>query len=161
MSNRFVSEFLFQTFSIIVFFLFAGFFAIYIFNPELLDIVAESASVYPPLILLFIIYILTTINKVRRIRKKRLDEIEDADGESSFYDYKEIYVKDIDEMKNDLVALLAAMLIIAIAWVYNGKFDFPDVLQAVAAFVAVYLTKDIYFKKGIFGIGGKHYEDYE
>jgi hypothetical protein len=161
MSNRFVSEFLFQTFSIIIFFLFAGFFAIYIFNPELLNMISESASVYPPLLLLLIIYVLSTLGKVKKIRKKRLEKIENAEGESSYYDYKEIYVKDIDEMKNDLVALLTAMLVIAIAWVYKGEFDFPDVLQAVLAFTAVYVTKDIYFKKGIFGIGGKNYEDLE
>jgi hypothetical protein len=159
MSSRFVSEFLLQTFSIIIFFLFVGFFAIYIFNRELLDMITESARVYPPLLLLFIIYILTTLGKAKKIREKRLDKIEDAEGESSYYDYKEIYVKDIDEMKNDLVAIVTAMLIIVIAWVYKGKFDFPDVLQAVLAFTAVYVTKDIYFKKGIFGIGGKHFED--
>lgn len=112
----------------------------YLFRPELFQAIIMLLGVMAPLAFIFAIYALLTIKKIKRFRKE-------AEEDETFYEYFEIVVSRKDELKNDALALIAASSIIVIAKMINGHFDYADVWQAGIVFLAVYGTKEIYFKE--------------
>lgn len=112
----------------------------YLFRPELFQAILIMLGVMAPLAFIFAIYALLTIKKIKKFRKE-------SEEDDTYYDYFEIAVSKKDELKNDALALIAASAVIVAAKVINGHFDYADVWQAGIVFLAVYGTKEIYFKE--------------
>lgn len=96
---------------------------------------AEFIVFVAPIIILMSIAILVAKRDRRVIREKEIrDEVDN-----------QITISAYDELKHDLVAFSAAILILIIAKVFSSKVNTADVLQALVALIFIYLTKTIYF----------------
>lgn len=58
---------------------------------------------------------------------------------------QQITISAYDELKHDLAAFFAAIIILIIAKVFSAKVDIADILQASIALIFIYLVKSIYF----------------
>lgn len=57
----------------------------------------------------------------------------------------QITIHAYDELRHDLLAFAAAIIILLIGKVFSAKIELDDVLQALIALIFMYLVKTIYF----------------
>ena len=126
---------------------------IYIFFQEVFFSLLKSAGGLAPIFFAGALYLLITTKRIKKAKK----DIE-KNGSPRLKEYYCIYVSKQDEMKNDALAFLTALVVVVIAKEMSGDFNYSDIWQAGAAFLAVYLTKKIYFKKQ-FSFFGKNKEE--
>ena len=127
---------------------------LYVFRREIFDEILKAGGVIAPLVFLFISYALITARRVDGM-KKIMEEAEASSYEDAKKQYTTLFASQQDEMKNDGIAIFSAFAIVILAKIINNKIDYPDVLQALVAIIAVYSTKKIYFKDKFSWTGDK------
>lgn len=140
--KKFFSQLFAQIFQIVIIVIFIGAGVLYLFYPEKFMAIIKALGLLAPIGIIIAVYALLITKKIKKIKT------DIADGDINYNDNSiEIYVTKIDEIRNDLVALFAAILIITLAKFMNGYFDYSDIWQAIIAIIAVYITKKIYLKE--------------
>lgn len=139
--KKFFVQLFVQISEIIIVLLFIGMALLYIFYPEKFIAMIKVFGLFAPIGVIIAVYALIITKKVKKVKRDM------EDGDINFNDPIEIYITKMDEIKNDLVALFAAILIISLAKFANGYFDYLDILQAIIVIAAVYITKKIYLKE--------------
>ena len=140
-NKSFFKELISQIMEILLVLLIITIIGLYLFYPEMFKELLKAMGVLVPIGIFIALYGMVTAQKIKK-RKKLLEE---GGGESG--ECYPIYVTKNDEMKNDALALVSAILIIVIAKVIEGEFNYADIWQAGLTVIAIYLTKKIYFKK--------------
>ncbi|MEA2065183.1 MAG: hypothetical protein U9O66_02705 [Patescibacteria group bacterium] len=140
--KKFFTELFAQISQIIIVLFFIGAVFFYLFFPEKFMAIIKTLGLIAPIGAIIAVYALIITRKIKKIK---------ADAEEGGMTYNdnsiEIYVTKMDEIKNDLTALVAAILIIALAKFMNGYFDYSDICQTFIVIIAVYITKKIYLKE--------------
>lgn len=140
--KKFFTELFAQISEIIIVLTFIGIGFFYLFFPEKFMAIIKMLGLLAPIGAIIAIYALIIIRKIKKIKSDA------EEGDMNYNDDSiEIYITKMDEIKNDLAALFAAILIIALAKFMNGYFDYSDICQAFIVIIAVYITKKIYLKE--------------
>ena len=128
---------------------------LYIFRPDILAGIFNYIKQSTGLWFLIAFYGILAFTKSKNIKKQieNQDQEEEREGEGK-EEVNYIYVTPLDELKNDLLAVVVVISIIVCAEIFRGKVDYLDFWQAIIALIGVYATKKIYFKE-FFSLWGK------
>lgn len=125
----------FITYAFLIFLI--GFCIIFFIAGDRVDMISDFMKSLFPLAIFGVFFLIKT--KFGRYEfKKRRDESNLGIALQLTY---------IDKLLGDLIAFTLPILIIAIALFFNGKVDFIDIIQASAAFLAMYLWEKRLFNK--------------
>ena len=86
-----------------------------------------------------IILISLTVVVARQDRKNILERMSRNEEEL------QITIHRYDELRHDLIAFAAAIVILIIARIFSLRVNIADILQALVALIMIYLVKTIYF----------------
>lgn len=125
----------FITYAFLIFLI--GFCIVFFIAGDRVEIISDFMKSLFPLAIFAVFFLIKT--KFGRYEfKKRRDESDFGITLQLTY---------IDKLLGDLIAFALPILIIAIALFFNGKVDFVDIIQASAAFLAMYLWEKRLFNK--------------